>query len=184
MSNEELLCHQPQTRAAQAGDPERQGSTPAPVAQGHTHQSHWTPSGTFSLPHPPSGDFLSNEVLPFIRIFIGRFNSLFISVLYSFRRILKGCSPIQLPEFDKYCFCSKSPQEAAQNKPVKPMLGAAGSQLQLPVPFVETKALICSQRTIPTFPLPCCCLPCCSQIPSLALHCPKYQSQNISICRV
>lgn len=52
MPNEELVCHQFQTRAAQAGDPESQGSTPAPAAQGETSK----PLGTFW--HPPHLIFL------------------------------------------------------------------------------------------------------------------------------
>lgn len=105
------MCHQLQSRAAQGGDPESQGSTPEPVAQGDTPQSLDT------LWHPPHLIFLLgvSSVMKFFlsskisQNFISKFNFLFVSGLlsYSFRRILKGCYPIQLPELDKYWFCSK-----------------------------------------------------------------------------
>lgn len=72
-----------------------------------------------SPPHLPSGDFLCNEIFPFLKIFTRFYGQVQFSIyicllyrylyklLYSFRRVLKGCYPIPLPEFDKYCFCSK-----------------------------------------------------------------------------
>lgn len=83
MSNEELVCHQFQTRVAQAGDPESQGSTREPVAQGETSK----PLGTFW--HPPHLIFLLgvSSVMKFFlsskisQNFIATFNFLFICVL-------------------------------------------------------------------------------------------------------
>lgn len=51
--------------------------------------------------------FISFFVFLFIYIFVYLFISFFVLLLYSSGRILKGFYRIHLPEFDKYCFCSK-----------------------------------------------------------------------------
>lgn len=164
---------------------------------------HSAPSGTGSHikvighllapspPHLPTGDFLSNEFFLSSKVswnFMAKFNFLFISVLllYCFGRILKGFYPIHLAEFDKYSFCSKVHRKQHRTNLPGPcwdqQIHTSTFLFHCWIPPLwysptgQSPPLLCLAVACPAAPR-------CS-IPPLGLHCPKYQSQGVSVCRI